>query len=72
MPSIPELRTPPQGGFLEVGIDPRRGEVVVNLDRDRTGHITFTPDQARQLAALLVKKADETEELVRGQAIVIL
>jgi len=48
-------------GFLSVGIDPNLREVVINLDHDRTGHITFSPEQARQLAATLVKKASEAD-----------
>lgn len=43
-------------GYLEVGIN-ERGEVVINLDKDRTGHIVFTPNQARSLAAMLIKQA---------------
>jgi hypothetical protein len=50
-------------GYLMVGIDPYRGEVVINLDHDRTGHITFSPSQARQLASLLNRKADELQGL---------
>lgn len=46
----------PGTGFLLVGHDNR--EVVVNLDRDRTGHLTFSPQQARDFAWLLVKQAD--------------
>lgn len=48
------------GGFLLVGADPNRGasgEVIVNLDRDRTGHITFSPEQAIGFAANLLDKA---------------
>lgn len=45
-------------GYLMVGTN-EQGEVVVNLDRDRTGHIVFSPAQARTLAALLLKKAAE-------------
>ena len=43
-------------GFLEVGTN-GLGEVVVNLDHDRTGHIVFSPGQARQFANILVKQA---------------
>lgn len=53
--------TMPPAGFLMVGIDPHRMEVVVNLDRDRTGHITFSPDQARYLARLLNEKASDID-----------
>ncbi len=49
------------GGFLHVGFDPTINEVIINLDKDRTGHLTFSPKQARQLAALLTKKAAEVE-----------
>lgn len=48
-------------GYLLVGLNPEETEVVVNLDHDRTGHITFSPQQAIALAALLVKKAREIE-----------
>ncbi len=48
-------------GYLEVGANDR-GEVVVNLDRDRTGHLIFSAAQARHLAEVLVKKAAEAEE----------
>lgn len=50
-------------GYLEVGIN-ETGEVVINLDHDRTGHINFSPRQARTLAALLNKKACEAERYV--------
>lgn len=49
-----------KGGHLEVGINEQH-EVLINLDRDRTGHIVFSPEQARQLAAVLTKKAAEAE-----------
>ena len=48
------------GGFLQVGTD-GRGQVVISLDRDRTGHIVFSQDEARALASLLFKKAAEAE-----------
>jgi hypothetical protein len=51
----------PPAGCLMVGINPDRMEVVINLDRDRTGHITFSPDQARYLARLLITKADDID-----------
>lgn len=51
------------GGYLMVGVNDD-GEVVINLDHDRTGHINFSPRQARQLAALLNKKASEAERYV--------
>jgi hypothetical protein len=46
-------------GVLEVGFTPDSREVVLNLPRDMTGHIVFSVDEARQLAAILTKKADE-------------
>lgn len=48
---------------LEVAIDPDTFEVVINLDHDRNGvgHITFSPNQARNLAKLLMKKASDAE-----------
>ncbi len=53
----------PPAGCLMVGIDPENREVVVNLDRDRNGvgHITFSPDQARNLARLLIEKAADID-----------
>jgi hypothetical protein len=49
-------------GFLTVGTgDGPKPEVIINLDHDRTGHVTFSPDEARGLAALLMKKATEAE-----------
>jgi len=55
--------TAPPAGCLMVGIDPHRMEVVVNLDGDRNGigHITFSPDQARSLAILLMTKANDID-----------
>lgn len=52
-------------GFLEVGLN-AQGEVVVNHpdlkpDADGVGHIVFSPNQARNFAALLFKKAGEAE-----------
>ena len=46
------------GGFLEVGTN-GKGEIVVNLDQDRTGHIIFSPEQAKHLANLLFEKAQD-------------
>lgn len=48
-------------GHVEVGSN-GRGEVVVNHpdlkpDAKGVGHITFSPDQARNLAKLLLKHA---------------
>lgn len=50
-------------GFVEVGVN-ERGEVVVNLDRDRNGvgHLVFSPNQARKLAETLIKKAMQAEK----------
>jgi hypothetical protein len=52
-------------GFLEVGTD--GGEVIVNhpdLKRDEQGiaHIVFSPNQARNLAAILQKQARIAED----------
>lgn len=52
-----------KNGELLVGQDPGRREVVIDLGEDRAGHVTFTPDQARGLAALLIKHADEIDQL---------
>jgi len=53
------------GGYLEVGTN-GRGEVVVNHpdllpDENGIGHIVFSPEQARNFAALLLRKAQEAE-----------
>jgi hypothetical protein len=45
-------------GMLGVGVDDAR-QVVVNLDRDRTGHIVFSQQEAREFGALLIRKAEE-------------
>lgn len=47
---------PPPEGFLEVGHNDK-GEVVVNLPHDMTGHIVFSPGQAISLSQLLLKRA---------------
>lgn len=56
-------------GFLGVGLD-EKGEVVVNHpdlkpDENGVGHIVFSPDQARNLARLLLKHADQSESEAR-------
>lgn len=43
-------------GSLLVGPNDH-GEVVINLPRDMTGHIVFSPDQARHLAEILLYQA---------------
>lgn len=47
-------------GFLEVGRN-EQGEVVITCNPMRTGvgHVVFSPAQARELARLLAKHADE-------------
>ena len=47
-------------GFLHVGIN-ENSEVVVNLPKDMTGHIVFSPNQARDFARVLLKQADSAE-----------
>jgi hypothetical protein len=56
-------------GFLEVGTN-GQGEVVINHpdlqpDENGVGHIVFSPEQARNLAALLLRKATDAENEVR-------
>ncbi len=53
-------------GYLEVGIDHLTFEVVINhpkmdVDANGVGHLVFSENQARHLAKLLIKKADEAE-----------
>lgn len=50
--------------YLEVGLTPDEREVVINhpdlhVDAAGIGHIVFSPAQARHLAKLLLRKADE-------------
>lgn len=54
------------GGTLEVGTN-ERGEVVINLPHDMTGHIVFSPDQARTLAATLLEMALRANEKLMGK-----
>lgn len=51
---------PPRGAVM-VGLTEAGDDVVINLDRDRTGHIVFSPDEARGLARLLTQKAREVD-----------
>lgn len=48
------------GGDLFVGLNSAR-EVVIDLGGDKTGHINFSPHQARSLAQLLLIKADDAD-----------
>lgn len=54
-----------EAGVLTVGIDPETNEVVVNVPEcpiiEGFWHITFSPDQARQFAMLLITKAGDIE-----------
>jgi hypothetical protein len=59
-------------GFLEVGTN-GRGEIVVNHpdlkpDADGVGHIVFSPDQALNLAKLLLTKSVEARRELRSSA----
>lgn len=52
-------------GYLEVGAN-ENGEIVINHpdlkpDENGVGHIVFSPGQARNLARLLLKNAEEIE-----------
>ena len=52
-------------GFLEVGLSADGKEVVINHpdlqpDAQGVGHIVFSPREARNLALMLLRKADET------------
>ncbi len=51
-------------GWLEVGLTQDERQVIINhpelkTDENGCGHIIFSPDEARALAQLLLKKADE-------------
>jgi len=50
--------------YLEVGLTADEREIVINhpdvrVDNHGCGHIVFSPAQARHLAKLLLRKADE-------------
>ena len=47
-------------GALQIGVNSAH-EVVLNLPHDMTGHIVFSPMQARALADVLVRQASEAE-----------
>jgi hypothetical protein len=55
-------------GFLQVGVNDH-GEVIINLDKDRTGHITFSYSQARNLAHVLLSKAEESKKQTQDRRI---
>jgi len=42
------------------------GQVVIELPRELTGHMGFSPEQARNFARILEIKADAAEEAVSG------
>lgn len=57
---------PPVAGTLEVGLTADGREIVINHpalqpDANGCGHIVFSAKQARALAALLNRKADEVD-----------
>ena len=59
-------------GYLEVGLNDA-GEVIVNHpdlkpDADGVGHIVFSANQARNLARLLDKHANDAERIERDKA----
>ena len=56
VPTAPDDKV---GGYLTVGLSTDGSQVVLNLDHDRTGHIVFSSNQARQLANLLHSKSNE-------------
>lgn len=63
-PRIVRFTGPPtaDGKFLEIGFTPDEREVLINVPAagdDTAHHIVFSPDQARNLARLLLRKADE-------------
>jgi hypothetical protein len=56
------IRGPNNGpGVLEVGLNEKK-EVVINLPKDMTGHIVFSIAEARVLALVLLRTANEGEE----------
>ena len=64
-PTVSSLGCPEN--CLEVGLTPDGREVVINHpdlqpDANGCGHIVFSPQQARWLAKLLMRKADECQQ----------
>lgn len=62
----------PTKGHLIVGLSESGKEVIINhpdidADKDGVGHIVFSPDEARNLAILLDKKADEAQIIAATQ-----
>jgi hypothetical protein len=53
-------------GALEIGTN-ERGEVVMNLPRDMTGHIVFSPDEAEHLSTLMARQAVAARESAARQ-----
>lgn len=58
--------SPPPDGFLEVGSTEDGQHVILNhpaidVDENGCGHILFSPEQARALAALLLECADDCD-----------
>jgi hypothetical protein len=53
-------------GALEIGTN-ERGEVVMNLPRDMTGHITFSPDEAEHLSTVMARQAAAARESAARQ-----
>ena len=47
-------------GILEIG-ENECGQIVMNLPRDMTGHIVFSPAEARNLGEILIRRADNPE-----------
>ena len=60
IPRASYLATDNGPGVLMVGTN-ERDEVVINLPRDMTGHMVFSPAQARGLAETLLRKADTVD-----------
>jgi hypothetical protein len=50
---------PDRGQCLEVGLSSDEREIIVNIPDTGEQWITFSPAQARHLAKLLLRKADE-------------
>jgi hypothetical protein len=45
--------------YLEVGFTPDMREVIIQMPIDGEQWLTFSPQQARNLARILLRKADE-------------
>jgi len=61
----PEAPGDKVSGYLEIG-ENDKGEIVINLPEDMTGHLCFSVNQARNLANSLMRQTGMTTDAVNG------